>query len=165
MTNIKQHIHIILDDGEHNYNAWKELFLTHCQSFDVSGHLDETLMPTNDNDEAWKKREGLVKLWLYGTLSKTLFKSTFKTVGTSREIWLRIENYFRNNKEARAIQLDHDLQTKDIGDKSFQVYCSELKSLADLMSNVDAPISERTLVTYMLNSLNAKYDNIINAAT
>lgn len=29
------------------------------------------------------------------------------------------------------------------------------------MSNVDAPVSERTLVTYMLNGLNAKYDNII----
>ncbi|CAN7061620.1 unnamed protein product [Brassica rapa subsp. trilocularis] len=162
VTNIKSHIPIILDDDEHNYDAWKELFLTHCQTFDVSGHLDGTPLPADDNDAAWRKKDGLVKLWLYGTLSKGLFKSTFKTGGTSREIWLRIETYFRNNKEAKAIQLDHDLRTKVIGDKSIQVYCQELKSLADLMANVDAPVSERTLVTYTLNGLNAKYDNIIN---
>ncbi|CAN7018038.1 unnamed protein product [Brassica oleracea var. botrytis] len=162
VTNIKSHIPIILDDDEHNYDAWKELFLTHCQTFDVSGYLDGTVLPADDNDVAWRKKDGLVKLWLYGTLSKSLFKSTFKTGGTSREIWLRVENFFRNNKEAKAIQLDHDLRTKVIGDKTIQVYCQELKSLDDLMSNVDAPVPERTLVTYMLNGLNAKYDNIIN---
>lgn len=126
VTNIKSHIPIILDDDEHNYDAWKELSLTHCQTFEVSGHLDGTLLPADDDDAEWRKKDGLVKLWLYITLSKSLFKSTFKTGGTSREIWLQIENYFRNNKEAKAIQLDHDLRNKVIGDKSIQVYCQEL---------------------------------------
>lgn len=66
---------------------------------------------------------GLVKLWLYGTLSKDLFKNIFKIGGTSREIWTRLENFFRNNKEARAIQLDHKLRTTEIGDLSIQAYC------------------------------------------
>ncbi|XP_048623593.1 uncharacterized protein LOC106355068 [Brassica napus] len=138
------------------------LFLTHCQSFDVAGHLDGTLLPTDDNDQQWSKRDGLVKLWLYGTLSKNLFKSTFKTGGTSREIWTRIENFFRDNKEARAIQLDHDLRTKVIGDQTIHAYSQDLKSTADLLANVDAPVSERTLVTYMINGLSDKFDNIIN---
>lgn len=100
VTNIKSHIPIILDTDDHNYDAWRELFLTHSQSFDVAGHLDGSLLPTNVDDATWSKRDGIVKLWLYGTLSKDLFKSTFKTGGTSREIWARIENFFRNNKEA-----------------------------------------------------------------
>ncbi|XP_013626716.1 PREDICTED: uncharacterized protein LOC106332764 [Brassica oleracea var. oleracea] len=122
VTNIKKHIPLILDIDDHNNDAWKELFLTHCQSFDVSGHLDGTLLPADDNDHRWKKRDGLVKLWLYGTISKNLFKSAFITGGTARQIWIKVESFFRNNKEARAIQLDHDLRTKEIGDKSIHTY-------------------------------------------
>ena len=81
VTNIKHHIPVLLDIDDVNYDAWRELILTYCQSFDVSGHLDGTL-PTNDNDTAWTKQDGLVKLWLYSSLSKELFKSTFKTRGT-----------------------------------------------------------------------------------
>lgn len=162
VTNIKNHIPVILDSDDGNYDAWRELILTHCQRFDVSGHLDGTLLPTDDNDNAWTKRDGLVKLWLYGTLSKELFNSTFKTGGTASEIWIRLENFFRDNKEARAVQLDHKLRNQDIGDLTIHTYCQELKSISDLLSNVDAPVSERTLVIYLLNGLNGKYDNIIN---
>lgn len=103
-----------------------------------------------------------MKLWLYGTLAEPLFKSSFKTGGTARDIWLRIENQFRNNKEARAIQLDNELRTTEIGDMSLQEYCQKLKSLSDLLANVDAPVSDRTLVMYLLNGLNERFDNIIN---
>lgn len=136
--------------------------MTHCLTFDVLGHLDGTLQPTGDDDANWHKRDGLVKLWIYGTLTEPLFKSSFKTGGTARDVWLRIENQFRNNKEARAIQLDNELRTTEIGDQTIQEYTQKLKSLADLLSNVDAPVNERTLVMYLLNGLNERYDNIIN---
>lgn len=127
----------------------------------LSVHLDGTLLPANDNDDAWKKRDVLVKLWLYGTLTKDLFKSTFKTGGTSREIWIRLENFFRNNKEAWPIQLDHKLRTKEIGDLTIHSYCQELKSIADLLANVDASVTERTLATkpFSQNENTAKTSN------
>lgn len=56
------------------------------------------LLPTDDNDQAWKKRDGLVTLWLYGTLSKNLFRSTFKIGRTSREIWIQIEKYLQKQQ-------------------------------------------------------------------
>lgn len=80
-------------------------------------------------------------------LSKDLFKRNFKIGGTSREIWIRLENFCHENKEACVIQLDHKLRTKEIGDLSIHAYCQELKSISDLMANVDAPVLERTLVT------------------
>lgn len=103
-----------------------------------------------------------MELWIYGTLEQQLFRSVFKTGGTARDIWLRIENQFRNNKEARALQLDHDLRTTKICDRSIQDYCQTLKSTSDLLANLDAPVNDRTLVLYLLNGLNKKYDNIIN---
>lgn len=162
VTNIKSHIPLILDLDDHNYDAWRELFLTHCLTFDVLGHIDGTSIPVGNNDVQWLKRDGLVKLWIYGTLAPQLFRSSFKTGGNARDIWIRIENQFRNNKEARAIQLDNELRTTEIGDLSIQAYCQKLKSISDLLSNVDAPVSDRTLVMYLLNGLNEKFDNITN---
>lgn len=162
VTNIKTHIPLILDLDDHNYDAWRELFSTHCLAFDVSGHIDGTSLPNGADDADWHKRDGLVKLWLYGTLAEKLFKSSFKTGGTARDICVRVENQFRNNKEARAIQLDNELRTMEIGDMSIKDYGQKLKSLSDLLTNVNAPVSDRTLVMYLLNGLNEKFDNIIN---
>lgn len=39
---------------------------------------------------------------------------------------------------------------------------SSLKSIADLLENVEALIGETTLVMYMLNRLNEWFDHIIN---
>lgn len=162
VTNIKSHIPLILDLDDHNYDAWRELFLTHCLTFDVLGHIDGTSILVGNNDVQWLKHDGLVKLWIYGTLAPQLFRSSFKTGGNARDIWIRIENQFRNNKEARAIQLDNELRTTEIGDLSIQAYCQKLKSISDLLSNVDAPVSDHTLVMYLLNGLNEKFDNITN---
>ena len=162
VTNIKNHIPLIFYLDDHNYDAWRELFHTHCLAFDVSGHIDGTALPTGDDDAAWFKRDGLVKLWLYGALQPKLFRNSFKTGGTARDIWIRVENQFRNNKEARAIQLDNELRTTEIGDMTIQAYCQKLRSLSDLLTNVDAPVTDITLVMYLLNGLNGKFDNIIN---
>lgn len=153
---------MVLDLDVFNYDAWRELFLTHCLVFDVLGHVDGTTLPTDDDDLPWKKRDGLVKLWIYGTLAPLLFKSSFKTGGAAKDVWLRIENQFRNSKESRAIQLDNDLRTKEIRDKTIQEYTQSLKFIADLLENVDAPVSDKTLVMYMLNGLDEKFDHIIN---
>ena len=69
-----------------------------------------------DNDQQWLKRDGLVKLWIYGIRAPPMFKSSFKTSGTARDIWLRIGNQFRINKEARAMQIDNGIRTLEIGD-------------------------------------------------
>lgn len=50
VTNVKYHIPLILDTDDHNYDAWRELFLTHCLTFDLLGHVDGTSTPTGDDD-------------------------------------------------------------------------------------------------------------------
>ncbi|XP_023743008.1 uncharacterized protein LOC111891159 [Lactuca sativa] len=44
-----------------------------------------------------------------------------------------------------------------MGDSSMVDYCNHVKSLADLMENMDAKVSEINLFSYMLNGLSAKY--------
>lgn len=156
VTHIKSYIPITLDMTKMNYDAWRELFETHSLTFSVSGHLDGTSVPANPEDIAWKERDGLVKMWIYGTISSSLLDTVLKTRCSARELWLTIENLFRDNKEARAIQLDNDLRSLTIGDLSVHEYCQKLKTLSDLLANVDSPVSERVVVMHMLNGLNEK---------
>lgn len=125
-------------------------------------HIDGSSSPTPTTEKQWRERDGLVKMWIYGTISETILDTVLKTKCTSRELWLSIENLFRDNKEVRAIELDHELRTMTMGDLDLTEYCRKLKKTSDLLANIESPVLERTLVTYLLNGLTEKYDNIIN---
>ena len=55
ITNIRAYVPFILDLDRHNYDAWRELFFTHCAGYGVSAHLnfaDKTLadLPQAERD-------------------------------------------------------------------------------------------------------------------
>ncbi|XP_010496073.1 PREDICTED: uncharacterized protein LOC104773194 [Camelina sativa] len=126
------------------------------------GHLDGTSTATPATKQQWIEHDGLVKIWIYGTISESILNTVLKTKATARELWLTIENLFRDNKEAHAMQYDTELRTLTIGDFSFVEYCKCLKTLSDLLANVDSPVTNRQLVMYILNGLTNKFDSIIN---
>ncbi|EOA12046.1 hypothetical protein CARUB_v10007973mg, partial [Capsella rubella] len=162
ISQIKAYIPIVLDLKKFNYDVWRELFETHCTTFGVLNHIDGTGVSTPDTEQSWKERDGLVKMWIYGTLSESLLDTVMTAKCTARDLWLTVENLFRDNKEARALQCDHELRTASIGDLSVHEYCLKLKTLSDLLANLDSPVSDRVLVMHLLNGLSDKYDNIIN---
>lgn len=102
----------------------------------------------------------IVKQWLYGTLSQTLLQTILKNDSTAHDVWTAIENLFRDNKEAKALELDKELRNIVIGDSIIMEYCSRIKTISDLLSSIDAPVFERKLVTYAINELSPKYDVI-----
>lgn len=101
-------------------------------------------------------------MWIYGTISDSIIDTILKKNATARDLWLSIESLFRDNKEARALQLENELRTMVIGDLSVHDYCQKMKTTADLLANIDAPISERALVSHLLNGLSDKFDSSIN---
>ncbi|XP_023753530.1 uncharacterized protein LOC111901905 [Lactuca sativa] len=126
VTNIKVYIPLILDLHKLNYDAWKELFQTHSNSFGVKGHLTGTSKPVDANDVA----------------------GPILTISS------------RDNKQTRAIELDQELRTLTLGDLSISNYCERMKVISDLLTNIGSPVSEQTLVTYLINGLSPKFDNI-----
>lgn len=78
VTNIKSHIPLILDLADHNYDAGVS-FSSLTPSLLTS--RDILMMMLNGT-----KRDGLVKLWIYGTLSPDLFKRSFEASGTAQDI-------------------------------------------------------------------------------
>lgn len=162
VSQIQAYIPIVLDLIKMNYDVWRELFETHCVTFGVEGHLDGTTIINPTTETKWKEHDGFVKMWIYRTISDALMETILKPKSTTRDLWLELENLFRDNKESRAIQLDNELRTITTGDLSIQDYCRQLKSLSDLLANVDSPVTDRALVMHFLNGLTEKYDNIQN---
>ena len=101
-------------------------------------------------------------MWIYGTISDSIIDIVLKKNATARELWLSIESLFRDNKEARALQLENELRTMVIGDLSVHEYCQKMKTTADILANIDAHVFERALVSHLLNGLSDKFDSIIN---
>lgn len=56
------------------------------------------ILTADDTDVVWMKIDGLVKLWMYGTLLKKLFQSTSRTGGTLRELWVMLRISFATIK-------------------------------------------------------------------
>ncbi|GKA39946.1 ribonuclease H-like domain-containing protein [Tanacetum coccineum] len=59
VTNIKTHVPLVLDLDQLNYDAWSELFTTHCYSFGVLGFLDGTIIHINNDANDWKRVDSL----------------------------------------------------------------------------------------------------------
>ncbi|XP_010436597.1 PREDICTED: uncharacterized protein LOC104720386 [Camelina sativa] len=100
-------------------------------------------------------------MWIYGTVSEKLLDTILKAKSTARDLWLTLEALFCDNKEAQSIQYDNKFRTLVIGDMSVTDYTHKLNNLADLLANVDAPVTNHALVMHMLNGFSAKFDNII----
>ncbi|KFK23198.1 hypothetical protein AALP_AAs71156U000100, partial [Arabis alpina] len=111
ISQIKAYIPITLDMAKLNYDMWRELFQTHCSSFGVLDHLEGTSTPTPGTEKQWKEHNDLVKMWIYGTISDSILETVLKPKCCARDLWLGIENLFRDNKEGRAMQLESDLRS------------------------------------------------------
>ncbi|XP_010446056.1 PREDICTED: uncharacterized protein LOC104728825 [Camelina sativa] len=162
ISQIRAHVPVILDLHKHNYDTWREIFETHCTSFGVIGLLDGSEKSTPKTEKQWKERDGLVKMWIYGIVSEELLDTILKEKSQARDLWLQLESLFHDNKEAQILQFENEIRTLEIGDKTVQQYCHKLKTLSELLSNLDSPISDRIMVMHMLNGLSDKFDSIIN---
>ncbi|CAH1429497.1 unnamed protein product, partial [Lactuca virosa] len=83
-----------------------------------------------------------------------------KKTCTTAEIWEDLEALFRSNKDAKALQLDLELRNITLGDSSIESYLTRIKSIADLLANIDAPVPEKNLVMYAVNGISRKFDHV-----
>ena len=156
ITNIKTYIPLMLDLDELNYDSWSDLFTLHCISFGVLDFITGKPSSTNQTDEEWGKLDSLVKLWIFGTISKPLLQRVLKKNSSASHVWKMLKDIFHDNKSARAMQLDNDLRNIELGNLSITEYFHKINRLADLLANIEAPVDEKNLVAYAINGLGDK---------
>ncbi|XP_071727490.1 uncharacterized protein [Rutidosis leptorrhynchoides] len=164
VTNIKSHIPLILNLDHLNYDAWTDLFETHCIGFDVIDHIDDTYdNQTRPTDPEWVKLDSIVRMWIYSTIAPEVLENIHEKKSTARATWLNLETLFRTNKDSTAFQIEHDLRNITLGDMSVKDYCTKIKSISDLLKNIGEPISDKNLVAYTLQGLPRKWNGVTRA--
>lgn len=126
--------------------------------YKVSNHLTSSIALGDDPE--WDTVDNIVKQWIYGTLSQSVLQSIITSDATTTETRTTIEALFHENKEVKAIELDDELRNIQLGDSTILEYCNHIKSIADLLSNIGAPVYEKNLVTYAINGLSEKYTHV-----
>ena len=158
INNIKSYVPLILNLDGLNYDAQREFFKNHCTAYKVFGNLDDTNhKPTNQD---WCTANSIAKQWLFGTLFQPFIQTILIPDATTAQLWNAIEDLFRDNKEANAIELENQLRNIVIGDSTIMEYYTCIKTISDLLANIGSQVPERTLVTYSRNGLSSKFDHI-----
>ncbi|XP_021760170.1 uncharacterized protein LOC110724997 [Chenopodium quinoa] len=162
-TNIKNLMFVTLDQQEAQYTTWAELFHIQACAFNLLDHIDDKVSRPSDTDYAtWKRLDAIVKNWIYASISKDLVNTIMKPGATALELWNRLKEIFHDNKQTRAVYLEEQFSTTKLEQfANMSDYCMHLKLLADQLSNVDNPVSNRKMVLQLIAGLpEGKYDTV-----
>ncbi|XP_062088546.1 uncharacterized protein LOC133795113 [Humulus lupulus] len=142
VTNVKSLIPITLDMETGQYHSWATLFKVQAKVHSVLEHI---IPPTDD--EAKKKyqasKDADLPLW-------------------NQKAWQCVADLFQDNKNTRAVYLETQFTNTSLADfSSTSAYCNQLKSLADQLSNVGAPISNQRPLLRLLAGLTEAYSGFV----
>nr|GMC66493.1 Retrovirus-related Pol polyprotein from transposon TNT 1-94 [Ipomoea batatas] len=162
VSNINSFIKVTLDIEKGQYITWSELFKIHAKAYKA---LDHITPPSKEADksnsspslsspslkdtdpELWSRVDAIVLQWIYGTISEDLLHTIIERDSTAEIAWNRLEDIFSDNKNSRALYLEQEfsaVRMEQFPDASS--YCQHLKTLADQLSNVGAPVSNNSSI-------------------
>uniref|UniRef100_A0A803M8N7 Uncharacterized protein n=1 Tax=Chenopodium quinoa TaxID=63459 RepID=A0A803M8N7_CHEQI len=141
ITNVKSLLPITLDTAG-MYHSWAALFKT--------WPIGNALMP--------RSLIGSTVLFLTTSSLPILLKDD-----TAQGAWARLESMFQDNKAARASHLEQEHADLDFENfTSIDDYCNHIKSLADRLADVDAPIPDTRLILKMTSGLPEAYAGTVD---
>ncbi|XP_073223430.1 uncharacterized protein [Cicer arietinum] len=168
VTNIKNHIPIVLELENFQFGTWVELFKIHARSHKVLHHIippaprmETTAPATDDEKELWTTLDATILQWIYSTISSDLLATIIEPDSTAMEAWNRLTNIFQNNQNARAVTLEQEFSSIRMEDFPIaSAYCQRLKMISDQLKNIGAPVSNQRLVLQLISGLTDAYKGV-----
>ncbi|XP_071713226.1 uncharacterized protein [Rutidosis leptorrhynchoides] len=129
-----------------------------------SATTQSTPLPTPT--PSWERLDAIVLQWIYGTISHDLLRTIFKSDATAQQAWDRLKGIFHDNKNSRAVHLQHQFTNTRIDNfPDASSYCQELKILSDQLGNVGPAIEEDRIVLQLVTGLNDSYASLRSIIT
>jgi hypothetical protein len=167
VSNIKNHIPIVLEMEKDQYGTWAELFRIHARSHRVLHHIvpsNDKTPPTDTSSaeyEQWTTLDSTVLQWIYSTISTDLLTTILEPDSTAMEAWNRLADIFQDNQNARAVALEQEFSNIRMEDfPNVSAYCQRLKMLSDQLRNVGSPVNNHRLVLQLISGLPEAYRSV-----
>ena len=160
VSNIRTFVPITLEIEKVQYASWAELFKIHARAYQVLDHIIPPRDTTID-ENLWSRLDAVVLQWIYGTISTDLLHTILEPDSTAQTAWDHLKNIFQDNKNSRAVHLEHQLsRTQQADFPTISAYCQHLKMLSDQLANVGSPVSNQRLVLQLVAGLSEGYDGV-----
>ncbi|XP_057435605.1 uncharacterized protein LOC130728232 [Lotus japonicus] len=137
VSNIRNHIPLVLDMETDRYGTWAELFRIHARSHRVLHHIvPSTAKPppavTDPTYDQWATLDAI-----------------------------RLADIFHDNQNARAVALEQEFSGVRMETfPNVSAYCQRLKTLSDQLRDVGAPVNNHRLVLQLISGLTDAYKGV-----
>ncbi|KAK1626474.1 hypothetical protein QYE76_000831 [Lolium multiflorum] len=153
---IHKYIKFKLDAAVGNWHKWRNLFLCVLSKINARDHVEEETSPHLATEE-WRAADVDIVLWIYGTISDELQDVIMTDDGTAFSAWQALQHFFTENAEGREIHLAKEFENIVQGDMTVVAYCRKLKSVADQLGDVNAPVTDKKLTMRLIAGLGDDY--------
>ncbi|XP_060170968.1 uncharacterized protein LOC132601937 [Lycium barbarum] len=167
VSNIRNHIPMVLEMENAQYGTWAELFKIHAKSPKVIHHIiapekgKQVAPPSDDEKELWSTLDATVLQWIYSTISNDFLTTILKLEATAMEAWVRLRDIFQDHQNSRVVMLEQEFSTTRMEDfPNASAYCQRLKSISDQLKNVGAPVSNSRLVLQLVSGLTEAFKGV-----
>jgi hypothetical protein len=122
---------------------------------------DHVLSPVPDPTEDWLLMDEVVLSWIHGTLTAEIQDIVRVSDDTGHRIWGALEAQFLGNRQTRILYLENAFRQFAQGDLSVDEYCRQMKTMADTLRTLGAPITDESLVLNLLRGLSPRFDHVM----
>ncbi|XP_060170707.1 uncharacterized protein LOC132601648 [Lycium barbarum] len=167
VSNIRNHISVVLEMENAQYGTWTELFRIHAISHRVIHQIiapekgKQAAPPSDDDKELWSTLDATVLQWIYSTISNDLLTTILEPGATTMEAWDQLRDIFQDHQNSRAVMLKQEFSTIRMEDfPNASMYCQRLKSISDQLKNMGAPVSNSRLVCQLVSGLTDAFKDV-----
>ncbi|KAA8519465.1 hypothetical protein F0562_013721 [Nyssa sinensis] len=161
-----------------NYLLWKVQTSTYLRGQDLYGYVDGTqpkppefLSGSTDSPpkinlaySVWKRTDQLVFSVLFSSLSDSILGHVL-SCSTAQELWNSVVSMFSSQSQANEFQIRFQLTNITRGEQSITDYFDKAHLLTDYLAATCNLISEKELVSYILNGLGPTYESFLTSIT
>jgi hypothetical protein len=129
--NIQQHVPVVLNMDESNFQQWRTFFDLTFKKFGLLNHVDGSLDAILMQDEVeWLQIDSCITSWLYTTVAKDIMDAINRPQQSAFSAWSSILGLFLDNSLQRAVQAQQEFHSLYQGDMSITEYTGQMKRLA-----------------------------------
>ncbi|GKA22576.1 hybrid signal transduction histidine kinase M [Tanacetum coccineum] len=101
-----------------------------------------------------------ISINILGSLCDSLQEQVVTTPGNAKALWDHLKNLFHDNKDARAINLENELRSINIGKMTVNEYCTKIQAMANRLKNLDCDVSEKNMVIFAVDDLDSHFETL-----
>jgi hypothetical protein len=157
LTSIRATVTDVLAPDSTQYPRWRDQVLQTLRRYALADHV---LSAVPDPSEDWLLMDEVVLSWIHGTLTAELQDIVRVLDDTAHRIWGALEAQFLGHRQTRILYLETAFRQLAQGDLSVDEYCRQMKTMADTLRTLGAPITDECLVLNLLRGLSPRFDRV-----